>query len=513
MNSNNQDVDNQQLNLNSSEKTLSISAEDLKSKLDSNQPLIVFDIGEQSRYEKEHIPGSSYAVCNEQAKKNIMPKLPKDIEIVLVAESDDYTKQMAEMMSQMGLKVRYLKDGIRGWKWGFEGGRIDTTAGSKSISASKLKENIDKGQVTNDGLFLLDVREPNEYSEWHIDNSVNIPLGELAKQETLDKIPKDKEVVTICPHGNRATIGKYIMQRYGYNVKVLEGGLMAWSTEVEQANKEFEIAGSKVKLVQVRRIGKGCMSYVIESGKEIAVMDPVFPTDNYMQTAEKSGAKITKVIDTHQHADHISAAKELAQKANATLYRSAYEQYQNNDNYENNQHHSSLTTEKLQDGDTFNIGSISLKVIHTPGHTPGSLTINMGDKLLFTGDTLFVDSIGRPDLRDRAAEFAENLYNTIQEKILNLPEDILILPAHFEKDVRAEELLVSTLGEVKIKSQFLNPIMTRDEFVEKISSKVMPTPPNYREITSINKGENPPKSSLSETFDLEMGPNRCSMAP
>jgi len=105
------------------------------------------------------------------------------------------------------------------------------------------------------------------------------------------------------------------------------------------------------------------------------------------------------------------------------------------------------------------------------------------------------------------------LYNTIQEKILNLPEDILILPAHFEKDVRAEELLVSTLGEVKIKSQFLNPIMTRDEFVEKISSKVMPTPPNYREITSINKGENPPKSSLSETFDLEMGPNRCSMAP
>ena len=417
------------------------------------------------------------------------------------------------MMSQMGLKVRYLKDGIKGWKWDFEGGRFDTITSSKSISASKLKENMDKGQVTNNGLFLLDVREPDEYSEWHIDNSVNTPLGELAKQETLDKIPKDTEIVMICPHGNRATIGKYILQRYGYNVKVLEGGLMAWSTEVEQANKEFEIEDSKVKLVQVRRIGKGCMSYVIESGKEIAVIDPVFPTDNYMQTAEKLGAKITKVIDTHQHADHVSAAKELAQKANATLYRSAYEQYQDNDNDENNQHQrqSSFTIEKLQDGDTFNIGSISLKAIHTPGHTPGSLTINVGDKLLFTGDTLFVDSIGRPDLRDKAAEFAENLYNTIQNKIMNLPEDILILPAHFEKDVRAEELLVSTLGEVRKKSRFLNPTMTREEFVEKISSKVMPTPPNYTEIISINKGENPPKSSLSETFDLEMGPNRCSI--
>ena len=110
MNSNNQDMDNQQFNQNSSEKnSVSISAEELKSKLDGKQPLMVFDIGEQSRYEKEHIPGSSYAVCNEQAKKNIMPNLPKDIEIVLVAESDEYTKQMAGMMSQMGLKVRYLK--------------------------------------------------------------------------------------------------------------------------------------------------------------------------------------------------------------------------------------------------------------------------------------------------------------------------------------------------------------------------------------------------------------------
>ena len=70
-----------------------------------------------------------------------------------------------------------------------------------------------QGQV-NDNLFLLDVREPNEYAEWHIENSVNIPLGELSKEETLSKIPKDKEIITICPRGNRATIGKYMIQRY-----------------------------------------------------------------------------------------------------------------------------------------------------------------------------------------------------------------------------------------------------------------------------------------------------------
>ena len=103
--------------------------------------------------------------------------------------------------------------------------------------------------------------------------------------------------------------------------------------------------------------------------------------------------------------------------------------------------HLPLAIEKLHDGDTNNIGVVSLKVIHTPGHTPGSLSFIIENKLLFAGDTIFVDSIGRPDLRDKAEEFAENLYNTIQQKIMKLPDDIVILPAHFEKDVKAEEIL------------------------------------------------------------------------
>jgi glyoxylase-like metal-dependent hydrolase (beta-lactamase superfamily II) len=503
------DSNNPRLNQNVSKTSFSISAEELKSILESKQPLMVFDIGEKQRYEKEHIPGSSYAVCNEESKKNIMPKLPKDVEIVLVAENDDYTKQMVVMMRQMGLRVRYLQGGIKAWKWDFDRGNFDATS-SKNISAFELKENLDKRQGKNNGLFLLDVREPTEYAEWHIDNSVNIPLSDLSKEETLSQIPKDKEIITICPHGNRATIGKYIMQRYGYNVKVLEGGLIAWSTETEQAHREFEITDSKVNLIQFRRIGKGCISYIIESNGEMAVIDAVFPIDNYIQTSNKFNATITKVYDTHQHADHISAAKALAGKVNATLYRSAYEQYKDED--KGNQISSSLSIEKLHDNDIQNIGSVSLKVIHTPGHTPGSLSFIIEDKLLFTGDTLFVDGLGRPDLRDKAKEFAENLYNTIQQKIMKLPADILILPAHFEKDVKAEVILASTLGEVKKKSQFLNPDITKEKFVQRISSKVMAYPPNYREIISINKGERPVQTSLSEIFDLEMGPNRCSIS-
>jgi len=219
------DTDNQRLNQNPSETSFSISAQDLKSKLDSKLPLILFDLGQRERYENKHIPGSSYLVCNEELKR-IMPKLPKDVEIILVAENDEYTKQIAEMMHLIGLKIRYLLGGINAWKWDFVRGTFDSKT-SKNISAFELKVALDKRISNNDDLFLLDVREPNEYAEWHIENSVNIPLEELTREDTLNYIPKTKEIITICPHGNRATDGKYLLQRYGYNVKVLEGGLIA----------------------------------------------------------------------------------------------------------------------------------------------------------------------------------------------------------------------------------------------------------------------------------------------
>jgi glyoxylase-like metal-dependent hydrolase (beta-lactamase superfamily II) len=289
--------------------------------------------------------------------------------------------------------------------------------------------------------------------------------------------------------------------------------LIAWSTAIEQSHKEFQISDSKkVNLVQIRRIGKGCISYIIESDKEIAAIDPVFPIDNYIQIAEsKFNANITKVFDTHQHADHISAAKALALATSAKLYRSSYEQYEDKVN-KTSSTPSSLSIEKLSDGNVHKIGSISLKVIHTPGHTPGSLSFDIEDKLFFTGDTLFVDGIGRPDLRDKAEEFAGNLYNTIQEKILQLSDDILVLPAHFEKDVKTDEILTSTIGEIKKKSQFLATNISREEFIKKISSKVTKHPPNYKEIISINKDENPVQLLSSEIFELEMGPNRCSIS-
>jgi rhodanese-related sulfurtransferase len=212
--------------------TLSITSDELKSRLDGNQHLMVFDIGERRRFEQQHIPGSAYAVCDEAAKKNIMPKLPKNIEIVLVSDDDEYTKNMAEMMLQIGLNAKYLQGGIGVWRW-----NLAKSSSERHISSIDLKKWMDRGtddahdDEFDDDLYLLDVREPDEFKEWSIDGSVNIPLSRLSSnQESINHIPKDKRIVTICSHGNRSTIAKYMLERYGYNVSKLEGGLKSWNT-------------------------------------------------------------------------------------------------------------------------------------------------------------------------------------------------------------------------------------------------------------------------------------------
>lgn len=200
-----------------------ITAEHLKSRLDGGQHLMVLDIGERSRFERRNIPGSAYAVCDEAAKKNIMPKLPKNIEIVLVGDDEEYTRQMAEMMAQIGLNTKYLQGGINAWKWDL----VESSSGGH-ISSIDLRKWLDQGSNDCD-LFLLDVREPDEFKEWNIDGSVNIPLSKLAPtKESINDIPKDKRIITICSHGNRSTIAKYLLERYGFSVSVLEGGLKSW---------------------------------------------------------------------------------------------------------------------------------------------------------------------------------------------------------------------------------------------------------------------------------------------
>ena len=210
-----------------------ITSEELKEKLQykSGKSIMIFDIGNKERYQKEHIPGAKFVVCDQQTINSLLPKLQKNIDIVLVAEDEDYTRQMAQMAKEKGgLRTRYLKGGISSWN-GEKTERQDIR-----ISAKDLKNAIDKGKVKKGDIFLLDVREYDEFKQGSIEGSKNIPLSQISS--SLNEIPKDKEIITICPQGNRAGMVTFILERHGYNVKTLEEGLKGWSSAFEHSSQK-----------------------------------------------------------------------------------------------------------------------------------------------------------------------------------------------------------------------------------------------------------------------------------
>jgi glyoxylase-like metal-dependent hydrolase (beta-lactamase superfamily II)/rhodanese-related sulfurtransferase len=469
-------------------KQNSITVDTLKQKIDSSEDLVIFDIRSKDSFENSHITNAVYAVCDANSQQNIMPKLPKQLEYVLVGDgksgekNDAYVSHMSSMMTEMGFNVSFLENGMNSWT------EKTISGSSQDIDPQNLKNMIDKSE----DVILVDVREPEEYDDWHIDNSINIPLSQMS--DKIAEISQNKKIVTICASGNRSTVAKYILSSHGRESSSLTGGMNSWATSVEHGEINSETSEGQINIVQVRRIGKGCMSHIVSSENESIVIDPVYPIEEYIKIAEEKKTKIVAVFDTHQHADHISAAKKLSDTTNAILYLSGYETYD-------------IHSKKAFDGDSQKFGTSSLNVIHTPGHTLGSLSFLVANKFLFSGDTIFVDSVGRPDLRDNGKEYAKILYNTLHEKIMTLDDDVMILPTHFEKKSPSGSVISASIAESKQVISILDK--SNEEFVETIGNISIPTPPNYREIIEYNKTAH--EKPQDELMALESGPNRCAV--
>ena len=459
-------------------ENLGISAQQLIENIAQQEALLLFDLRLQTDFEKSHVAGSVHAVCDAQSKEKIMSKIPKNTKIILISEPEEYSKETASMMKSLGLDAHYLQGGFSSWT-----GKVASGKTGKTISPDDLAKNLDS-------VFLLDVRNTDEFSEFQIPGSVNVPLGSLFDAKTLSKIPEDKPVVTICPHGNRAMVASFALERAGINSQTLEGGLAGWN----QVLKPITIVNEPTKIIQVQKVGKGCLSHIVESDGKAAVIDPLYPFEKYIDIAKDQGFEITQVYDTHQHADHVSAARELVKSTGAKLYLSKYEGYDYTANF-------------IGDSDKVSLGNAKLRVIHTPGHTPGSLSFVVDEKYVFTGDILFVESIGRPDLRDNAEEFTDDLYNTLHEKLLKLSDDTLVFPTHHGEDVESkDDTFYSTIQQSK-KLPWLD--ISKQEFVRKVIAITRPRPMNYRKIITVNKGEL--ELIPSEIPDLEIGPNRCAV--
>ncbi len=358
------------------------------------------------------------------------------------------------------------------------------------IEADVLKSRLEKGEP----LYLLDVRAPEEYADWRIDGTVNIPKYEL--EARLQEVPKEKEIITICAHGDLSLESTLFMIEKGYKVLSLRGGMAAWNNVYNIVSVPLQLNGNS-RVYQMRRLGKGCVSYVVISDGEAVVVDPSTRTELFLELAQENGAKITHVMDTHQHADHVSGAPLLAEATGASLYLNPIEDYQFSD------------FKPIEDGGSIQVGEIRIHFIVAPGHTPGSTIFQVGTKALITGDILFVDGVGRPDLHNQAAAFAEELYSTYQERLMPLSQEFVVLPGHFGLGVKVDynQPISATLGELKNQISLFKA--SKEEFIDYVTSHLPPRPPNVQDIVKINRGEIP--IDLQTAEKLEEGPNRCAV--
>jgi glyoxylase-like metal-dependent hydrolase (beta-lactamase superfamily II)/rhodanese-related sulfurtransferase len=401
-----------------------------------------------------------------------------------------------------------------------------------------LKQKIDNGE----DVFILDVRTQEEYESWKLtynghNDSLLLPIDTLSScssSNALSQIPQDKLIVTLCSHGNRSMLAANFLSQLGYDAKSMEGGLIGWNNVYDITSIPIgENLSSIIRIWQLRRVSKGCIGYLVSSeiDNNAILIDPTCEINEPLAKVLKdNNLHLTKVIDTHLHADHISGASRLAKIYGAEVYISSLEDYdtkQNDDGLVFNQ--------IANDNNKVDIGKrVSLMAIHTPGHTNGSMCFrlviddidnegkyninNSSDndnndissrrttEYLFTGDTIFVNGIGRPDLQDKAKEFTYNLYNTYQQKILRLPKETIILPSHFSDSFEHEKPIYDTLESINNRVKVLSA--SEEEFMGFVLGSIPSQKPmNYDKIIGINKST--VACDEVEIEDLEAGPNSC----
>jgi glyoxylase-like metal-dependent hydrolase (beta-lactamase superfamily II)/rhodanese-related sulfurtransferase len=374
----------------------------------------------------------------------------------------------------------------------------------ESITPESLKDRIDAGEAVT----LLDTRMQSEYEEWHIDGenvtSINVPyfefLDEEIDEDVLDRIPDDREVTVLCAKGGASEYVAGTLIERGYEVDHLEAGMNGWASIYEAVEVErYDGAGT---LLQYQRPSSGCLGYLVYDDGEAAVIDPLRAfTDRYLDDAADLGVDLTYAIDTHIHADHISGVRELDDRGvEGVIPEAAVDRGVT--------YADELTT--AADGDTFQVGDATIETVYTPGHTTGMTSYLVDDSLLATGDGLFVESVARPDLEEGdegAPDAARMLYESLQERVLTLPDDTLIGGAHFSDaaESAADGTYTATIGDLVAEMDALT--MDEESFVELILSDMPPRPANYEEIIATNLGQNAVDDD--EAFTLELGPNNC----
>ena len=301
----------------------------------------------------------------------------------------------------------------------------------------------------------------------------------------------------ICAQGHGSEMLVEMLAAEGRGSVSLEGGMEAWSRLLVVVPLEIDTGPADgIGIWQILRPAKGCLSYVLGvPGAGAVVVDPARFVDPYLDLLDAAGMRLEAVVDTHLHADHISGGPALAAAAGAPYLLPAGDLPGGGPGGEPEP---TLRLDQAR--------SIELLTLHLPGHTPGTTAVVVAGVALAAGDTLFLGGVGRPDLTGQADPLARELFKSIHERLACMPDDMLLLPAHWSRpgEIGPGGTVTARLGQV-LQRDLLTTLEV-DRFVEQVVGSLAPAPATYDRIREVNAGA---ATSEEELDLLEVGRNRC----
>jgi len=361
--------------------------------------------------------------------------------------------------------------------------------------------------TTQQDFLLLDVRNSKDFNRFQIESPFPFKMMNVSyfdfmeiEDESVAKIPNERPVRIVCAKEGSAKYVAEILEKHGFeDIGYLENGIKSWGNLLVPV---LLSPGEEYQLFQFIRPGKASCSYGLQFKEELMLFDPSRNTEFYLDFARENGCKLIKTFETHLQADYIAGSKILSEKTGAEFW-----------GHENDFSSSKLSYKPLKDGEiqSFSQNGPEVKIFFSPGHTPGSTSFVIDGKYIISGDSIFIQSVGRPDLGGQVDAWSDTLFETLQ-KIKNFSGEMTILPGHYMdwEEANKDLSFVASLADVKLFNKDIFAMDNKADFLAYIRSNMRDQPPEYATIRLINA--NLKQVEDDEAEELDLGKNECAAA-
>ena len=375
----------------------------------------------------------------------------------------------------------------------------------KSCSANDLFEYLSK----KEDMLVLDVRNKEDFERFNIEGPfsfemANVPYFDFMEEEdaTVKKVSREQPIKVVCAkEGSAQYVGEILVNHGFSDISYLTGGIKTWGNML--VPKRLNPASDEYALYQFIRPGKASCNYGLIYQGEMVIFDPSRNFDFYQSFATGQNAKIVRTFETHLQADYISGSKQIANATGAEIFAHI-------DDFSE----ASFQYNEVHDGELFALGGNGpmVKMMHSPGHTPGSTCYIIDEKYFISGDTVFIQSVGRPDLGGKAKEWSALLYETLTNKVQNLDKNLDVLPGHFMNWAEANDQMVFSkkLENIVGQNSSIYALDSLEKFTEFILDNMSNSPAVYDEIRKVNSGWL--DVDMDEADVMDLGKNECATA-